>query len=364
MKDFMELLVPWREWQEWFFVAVVIAAVFAVYYGGLSPVIGRLYLHQFKEYSTRIQQDTAAHGQDGEKKDEVTVEIRYFPYVASFASSEAWITIYHSPREAGTVYFVEADDYKPQSQGTTTRSQSALMQWGCGLKESSWFCVAHPPRLQLSYSRLDTYEIRYTLFPLHFSWWRKPAIAQFALINSAGQVVTLGTWAALHYDPWRVFWWQVVYKNLLFPPWSNVALLLLAFVIAYAGTEHIVPSLHRGRPSGGPRKWQEKVKDASKTPLGHFVYMGGVIIVVFVLILWLPDWAGCGVFLAFVLGVGKWLIPSISRLKAGRDEKETRQKETKEMVLFLLGRPQWYSRPTAGSATKKKNVRTDKRWIG
>lgn len=249
----LEVLFPWDTWQEWGIVSLVVVVTFFLYYAVLFPAVGRVYFASL------------AH-----KGPQQGVEVLYFPYAASLANSEAWI-IARTSKSAATMLMFKID---PQDK-------DAEVRWGCGQESNAWFCEGHPPEIELTSSPLDIFNLRYSILPprtfgriLHL-WWesaRGKQMAQFQLVESIApsggaqqnpvshegspknpvgsggaqkstekRSIFTGDWPRIYYDPWRVFWWQVVYRNLLWPPWGNVVLLGFAFLIARLITEYLLP---------------------------------------------------------------------------------------------------------------------------
>ena len=195
---------------------LVAAETFVVYYAILFPLIGGLYLGSFR----RVR---------AEKRN---VEILYFPYVASLANSEAWIIVRENKYGAGETNSILL---------ATNPNSEAEVRWGCAWKSNAWFCKGGSPRFHLTGSPLDVFSVQYDVLPppllKGLKFYKKSvlgeAVAEFHPVRSDFTPFISGLWARLYYDPWRGFWWEVVYHDLLLPPWSNAVLLVFALLLAH-----------------------------------------------------------------------------------------------------------------------------------
>lgn len=195
---------------------LVMAETFVIYYAILFPLIGGLYLSSFR----RVR---------AEKRG---VEIWYFPYVASLANSEAWVIVRRNEFRVGKTSSILL---------ATNPNGDAEVRWGCAWRSNAWLCKGGPPQFRLTGSPLDVFSVQYDVLPppllKGFKFYEMSvlgkAVAEFHPVKSDFAPLISGLWARLYYDPWRVFWWQVVYHDLLLPPWSNAVLLVFALLLAY-----------------------------------------------------------------------------------------------------------------------------------
>ena len=297
MKDekLFEVFFPWRTWQEWGIVGLVVLITFMVYYVFLFPSVDRLYFSAFQRRETHpplpqcgAQADgaltqpsgkvesKAAHQHQNDTLIGVPVEVLYFPYVASLANSEAWIIV-RGQGEDSSVHAKVMLEVAPESA-------KADVRWGCGEESNAWICREKAPVMELTPSSVNVYRIRYTILPsqvqetnLSRLWWKQYPVAEFHLVricDGFSKPWMKGKWIELYYDPWRVFWWQVVYRNLLWPPWGNFVVLAFALLLARVVTGYI---LVRG---------QGKVKDVLQKVVFEIPqFWQGLVLVVMVAIM-------------------------------------------------------------------------------
>lgn len=232
----MELFkdVLWlRTWRDWLFAAIVTFFVFSTYYILLYPVSERVYSGQFacKEYKYDIHDDN--------QEQAIKIKIMYFPYIAPFATSEAWVTVYGGGNSSTVNEFHIFLTVKPD------RDQWGAwgVRWGCPALQSAWGCQSE--KLDLSFDKRSSFEMRRVTYALMLSGGKGQHslkvgdhIADFRVYNAShvfgGECDdNSGEWPSLTYSPGRVWFWMVLWRNLLLPPWANLLLVIVGVVLTH-----------------------------------------------------------------------------------------------------------------------------------
>ncbi len=239
----MELFkdVLWlRTWRDWLFAVIVTLFVFTMYYILLYPLSERVYSDQFvcKEYMYTNADDNL----------ERTVKVMYFPYIAPFTTSEAWITVYENETEEGNIAYRNANStskfyiYLIVASPKDKQWGAWGVRWGCPALQSAWGCQSE--KLDLSFDERSPFEMRRVTYALMLSGGKErhslkvgDHIADFQVnarhVNNNECDNDGSEWPTLTYNPGRVWFWMVLWRNLLLPPWTNLLLVIFGVVLTH-----------------------------------------------------------------------------------------------------------------------------------